>query len=194
MIGNLTTSEKRFLAALDRIDTSIERAAKDLRESAAAQAAPAEASAGGEGTGASPDREAALLETNRRLADELAAAQSRIAMLENELAQAGAQVVELAAANEALAQANHTLLARADSGGADEDGIRAALEAENEALRMARAAEMARIGAIVTALDDLLGQGAAESLLSGAAEVPDARPDAAAAADGNKDQETDEGR
>lgn len=180
MIGNLTTSEKRLLAALDRIDTSIERAAKDLRNGAAADAEPRTQSA-------APDGEAAALaEENRRLAEELASAGLRNAALEAELATAAAQLAELSAANEALAQANHQLLLRADSGSAGADEARAALEAENAALRLAREAEINRIGAIVAALDEMLGEGAADSLL-----LPG---DSLSAEGRTDDQETDEGR
>lgn len=182
MIGNLNTSEKRLLAALDRIDTSIARAAQELREGAAG-AAPR-----GDGDAKAGD---ALAAENLRLGEELAAAQARIAALENEHRAAVAQIAELGSANEALAQANNQLLLRADGGGAGADDtgrdeIRAALEAENAALRQAREAEIGRIGAIVAALDALLGEGAADSLLP---------PDTLGGGnEGNGEHDMDEGR
>ena len=51
----------------------------------------------------------------------------------------------------------HVLLSKADSGGIGADEERAALEAEIEALRAARDAEIGQVGDILQALDGLLG-------------------------------------
>lgn len=151
MTGDLTVSEKRLIAALDRIDYTIERAAASLR-----------------GTSPAPEGAADLASQaeNQRLVAELAAAQERqeaaLHVLETRLAQAharldeaGQQAARLVAANEALTHANRQLLSKADSDGADGADIRAALEAEVEALRAARAAEIAQMGEIIESIDRL---------------------------------------
>lgn len=151
MTGDLTVSEKRLIAALDRIDYTIERAAASLR-----------------GTSPAPEGAADIASQaeNQRLVAELAAAQERqeaaVHALETRLAQAharldeaGQQAARLVAANEALTHANRQLLSKADSGGADDADIRAALEAEVEALRAARAAEIAQMGEIIESIDRL---------------------------------------
>lgn len=68
------------------------------------------------------------------------------------LARAEQDAARLAAANDALAEANRALLAGPEAG----DGASAALEAEIEALRAARAAEISQLSEIVHELDRLL--------------------------------------
>lgn len=131
MMGDLTVSEKRLIAALDRIDRSIERAASGLRAVADAGVQPQ--------------------------GDELAGLQVRLDEMHEKLGRMGAQAARLAAANEGLSQANRLLLSKADSGGIGADEERAALEAEIEALRAARDAEIGQVGDILQALDGLLG-------------------------------------
>lgn len=153
MMGDLTVSEKRLIAALDRIDYTIERAAAGLRG----------ATVGAADNGADPATQA----ENQRLVAELSSAQerqeaamhaleARLAQANARLDEAGQQAARLAAANEALTQANRQLLSKADSGGADAADIRTTLEAEIEALRAARAAEIAQMGDIIESLDRLV--------------------------------------
>lgn len=133
MMGDLTVSEKRLIAALDRIDRSIERAVSGLRA--------AQEDRGG----------------SQQQGDELAGLQVRLDEMHEKLGRMGAQAARLAAANEGLSQANRLLLSKADSGGIGADEERAALEAEIEALRAARDAEIGQVGDILQALDGLLG-------------------------------------
>lgn len=135
MMGDLTVSEKRLIAALDRIDRSIERAASGLR-------AVADADAGAQSQPQDGD---------------MAGLQVRLDEMHEKLGRMGAQAARLAAANEGLSQANRLLLSKADSGGIGADEERAALEAEIEALRAARDAEIGQVGDILQALDGLLG-------------------------------------
>lgn len=164
MMGDLTVSEKRLIAALDRIDYSIERAAAQLRTGVAAPDPVPDEAPGVEGASAA-ELEAALGE-NARLASELQAAiearetlARRIGALNERLAAQGQEAARLSAANEALAGANRQLLSRADSGGPGPDEVRAALEAEVQALRAARAAEIAQVDEVLDMLDEMLGEG-----------------------------------
>lgn len=140
-MSDITDSERRLVAALDRIDRSIEKMRVERSEAAASGSAAARV-------------ETALAEAeaeNARLGDEIAALRSR-------LTEAGHETVRLAAANDALTEANQKLLA--GKGGAVE--ATAALRAELEALRATRAAEIAQ-------MDDILGS--LERMLSGGARV-----------------------
>ncbi len=152
-MADLTSSEKRLIAALDRIDYSIERATARLRE---------QPDSGGEGVVAGDDSalQAALSENaflKTELADATSAQEGRLSELTTRLSDATQEVARLSAANEALAKANRTLLSRLDSGGLQPDEARDALEAELEALRATRDAEIARLDEIMNGLDDLLG-------------------------------------
>ncbi|AGT08004.1 hypothetical protein [Paracoccus aminophilus] len=163
MIGNLTASEKRLIAALDRIDYTIERAA-------AGRGAPSAANAA---SGAAPEtlREtpadegaAALQAENQRLSAEIKEVYAkhdamllRLADSQQRLTEVSEQAAALAGANEALAEANRSLLARSDSGGAGPDEARASLEAEIRALRAARSAEIGKVAEIIDSLDRMLG-------------------------------------
>ncbi|KRW93161.1 hypothetical protein [Paracoccus sp. MKU1] len=155
MRDDLNRSEKRLIAALDRIDQFLDRAA--LERHAPPPASSAE------------DVQARLHEAqaeNRRLSQELAAlherqattfsaCEARLAEAHRRLVQAGQEAARLAAANEVLAEANRALI-EAQDGGGSQDEIRRALEAEIESLRAERAAEVAQIGEIVEALDRMI--------------------------------------
>ena len=169
MMGDLTGSEKRLIAALDRIDYSIERAAERLRQADAAGAGQAEPAAPDAAeTVAEPDPRLIgelqdLRAENARLTEALAAAdaarqaaQARIEALGERLNQQEQESARLVATNEALSNANRNLLSRADSGGASADEARAALEAELEALRGARAAEIAQFSEVLDTLETML--------------------------------------
>lgn len=156
MIGNLTASEQRLNAALDRIDDAISRTAEALSKPAAAP----------QTSGSLSDDE--VLEALAAEQDELrkgyegalarqAELQAQLDEMHKQLSAACAQAEALATANEALTQANRQLLSRADSGGAQADDIRAALEAELDALRSVRSAEIGRITGIIDALDRMIG-------------------------------------
>lgn len=155
MRNDLNVSEKRLIAALDRIDQFLDRTALAQR------ASPSASSAG--------DAEARLHELhaeNQRLSQELAAlharqasmlsdCETRLAQAHERLVQAGQEAARLSAANEALTSANRALIATQDQG-ASPDDIRLALEAEVESLRAVRAAEVAQMGEIVDALDRMI--------------------------------------
>lgn len=69
------------------------------------------------------------------------------------LADAGQEIAQLAAANDALTKANRQLLDRLEEGGEVSDDVRLALEAELSALHAARAAEEAQVLDILARLD-----------------------------------------
>ncbi|MBD9526824.1 hypothetical protein [Paracoccus sp. PAR01] len=177
MKDDLNASEKRLIAALDRIDNFIDRTA--LLRSAVPD------TGGGEAAAELQESRA----HNQRLSDELAALrashssavagfESRLKVMNERLAEAEERAVELAAANEALASANRALV-EAD-GPLAEDAIRRAQKAEIESLRAARQAERGKLGEIIDTLDRMLGVGPA----AGHADPEPARPsDAATDAD-----------
>lgn len=131
MKDDLNASEKRLIAALDRIDLLIDRATVARGEDAPQPTVP----------GPTAELEAAL-----------AACEARLAEAQDRLDAAGAEAARLAEANAALVEANAALLS--DAPGAAE--IRQAFEAELAALRAARAAEMGQVGEILGALDQWL--------------------------------------
>lgn len=135
MRNDLNASEKRLFAALDRIDAYLDRAAQG----------PAAAA----GTGAGKDAA-----TEQRHAAALAELQTRLDEAQRQLTAAGRQAVAMSAANEVLAKANRKLLDAA--GSLTGDDARAALQAEIDALRVARGAEITQLGEIVEALDRML--------------------------------------
>ena len=91
----------------------------------------------------------------------LEAMQARLAEAHERLAAAGGQAARLAAANDELAQANRALIEASASPEVwaehGEAAALAALQAEVEALRAAREAEVAQMGEILDALDRMLG-------------------------------------
>ena len=163
MNADLTASEKRLIAALDRIDQFIDRAgaARQAPPDAAADAAAAEAEEEAQrlatALAALRDSHAAALAV---LEARLAASEDALSHANDRLAAAGEEAARLAMANEALAEANRRLIGPP---GPEPDEIRRALEAEVDALRQARAAEIGQIGDIVDTLDRMIGdQGGAD--------------------------------
>lgn len=164
-MSDLSTSERRLIVALDRLDYTVEQAGRDLtrlRARPATRVAP---------MAAAPPAPSLQAE-NRQLSDDVVALHDRqAATLEamrerleetlERLAGAGEHMARLAAANDGLSAANRDLIAAADgkapAGDAARDTVRAALEAEIESLRAARAAEIAQMGEILDALDRMLG-------------------------------------
>lgn len=182
MRDDLNVSEKRLIAALDRIDQFLDRTAASRH---APQPVPANAEA------ASQLHE--LQAENRRLSQELAAlherqsvtlsdCEQRLAEAHRRLVEAGEEAARLSAANEALAEANRALIAAQQGDGA-QDEARRALEAEVESLRAARAAEVAQMGEIVDALDRMIEAPAPAEGVSETAPAPDTAEHADAALD-----------
>ena len=133
MRNDLNVSEKRLIAALDRIDAALDQMGP--RQGTALDAPPQDAVVAGEAT---------------RIAD----LQAQVSELQRQLSEAGQQAVRMAAANDALGRANRKLL---DAGGSiSGDDASAALQAEIDALRAARGAEISQMGEIVDALDRML--------------------------------------
>lgn len=146
MKDDLNASEKRLIAALDRIDQFIDRTAS-MRKAAQTPAA-------------ADDMSGDDLSLAQGVQDKAQTASDQHAQLIADLAQAnarldaiGAEAARLSAANEALAAANRALMS-AQPVGADQ--IRAGLQAEIESLQAARAAEMAQMGDIIDGLDRML--------------------------------------
>lgn len=157
VMKDLSAAERRLIAALDRMDHAVERAARRMAELGAAAVAPAPAPSA---PGTDVSAEVAAL--HDRQAATVEAMQQQLGRAHERLAETGARAAQLAAANDALAQANRQLAAAAGGAPADwaRDGgaaILAALEAELAALRAARAAEIAHMGEILDALDRMLG-------------------------------------
>ncbi|MDO5613772.1 MAG: hypothetical protein Q4G14_11105 [Paracoccus sp. (in: a-proteobacteria)] len=149
-MSDIATAERRLSAALDRIDYLLETG----RLRGAAPAAP-------DPVTADPDLAARLdaaLADNERLSQELAKAlaQPSAPDVDERLHDAGAEIARLAAANEELAAANRALIEAQPGENSDQASI-AALEAEIQALRAAREAEIAQLGDIMAELERLLG-------------------------------------
>lgn len=132
-MSDITASERRLSAALDRMDQLLDLGVRP--------AAPAEAA------------------TEPPVPhDDTAPDASALADLQARLDAAAEQSSRLAEANEALIAANRDLLDAQATGGIGPDEARAALEAELSALRAARAAEMAQMSEIMTELERLLAE------------------------------------
>lgn len=150
MRDDLTASEKRLTAALDRIGRLIDRAVA---------AGPGDGGDALQGSRAENQRLAQeLAAAHQRQSATLAACEARLAEAHQRLVAAGQEAARLSQANEALAAANRALLDRA---GLTCDDALQALQAEVEALRAARAAEMAQMGDIIDTLDRMAGEPAA---------------------------------
>ncbi|MBK4215533.1 hypothetical protein JJJ17_06300 [Paracoccus caeni] len=167
---DISVSERRLSAALDRIDQFLE----------AGPAARTDRAAPSADIGLQTRLDAALAE-NRRLQDELAARDTVSDEGGDRLASASEQAARLAAANDDLAAANRVLIEAASGQGDLAEAVSVALEAEIEALRAARAAEIAQLGDIMVELERLLagegeGQAAGDATAEAAADsggVPD---------------------
>lgn len=158
VMKDLSAAERRLIAALDRMDHAVERAARRMAELGAAAMAPAPVAPSAPGA----DVSAEVAALHDRQAATVEAMQQQLGRAHERLAETGARAAQLAAANDALAQANRQLAEAAGGAPADwaRDGgaaILAALEAELAALRAARAAEIAHMGEILDALDRMLG-------------------------------------
>ena len=173
MRDDLTASEKRLIAALDRLDHFIDRAGL------ARAAAPAAAAASGDHAGIEARLHAAHDE-NQRLSGELVLLHERqtaqladygirLTEANERLLGAVQEAARLAAANEVLANANRALIAAA---GAPADEARLALEAEIESLRAIRAAEIAQMGDLLAVLDRMVGTPAPETTEAPRAPAP----------------------
>ncbi|SDL10152.1 hypothetical protein [Paracoccus chinensis] len=157
---DLSAAERRLIAALDRLDAVVEGAAHRMATMQARMPAPRPA-ATAPVQGADPGLSPQIAALHDRQVATLEAMQARLAEAHERLAAAGGQAARLAAANDELAQANRALIeASASPEGWAERGeaaARAALQAEVEALRAAREAEVAQMGEILDALDRMLG-------------------------------------
>ena len=163
MKDDLNASEKRLIAALDRLDACIDRAA-EVRAGLVAAAPTEDAQdpdAAADALRAENQRlSSALTALHERQSELLSSYETRIAESNERLNAAGDEVARLSAANEALIAANRALAA-AEAPGEDERGR--ALEAEIESLRASRAAEIGQMGDIIDSLDRMLGTPAAAS-------------------------------
>ncbi|WP_233253402.1 hypothetical protein [Paracoccus binzhouensis] len=160
MRDDLNASEKRLIAALDRIDQFIDRAAGRRGDPDGAPPDPGLAAQLHEARSENRRLSQELAALHERQSETLAACEARLAEAHRRLVDAGQEAARLAAANEALAEANRALI---DAAGAPGDEVRRAFEAEIESLRAARAAEMAQMGDIIDTLDRLAGTPAADA-------------------------------
>ena len=163
-MSDISASERRLSAALDRLDQLL-----DTQPAAVPAAAPGE----------DPAQIAALtrqLEQLQAENDQLRQAASVEAPvvqqdqdqdqdqddLRRQLDEATQRNAEMAVANDQLAEANRNLIEAQETGGIGADEIRDALEAEVKALRAARQAEIAQMGEIMAELERLLGDAQAD--------------------------------
>lgn len=147
-MSEISVSERRLSAALDRIDQILEAGTGRQTPS---DAAPDEALAAAQAENDRLAQELAALRADRGGPLEAALAEAR-----TRLDGAGQQVARLSAANEELTAANRALIEAAEAGDAD-PAIRRALEAEIEALRASREAELSQMSDIMVELERLLG-------------------------------------
>jgi hypothetical protein len=158
-MSDITVSERRLSAALDRIDQLLERGPKS------ADSRPAE-------QGELEKDLAVARAENARLAYELAALRSAgdvppdatLSDLRIRLDRLGEQTVRLAAANDQLASANGDLVAASAGQSTIDPAILAAKDAEISALKSARAAEAAQMEEVLAELERLLAGDGADAL------------------------------
>ncbi|MFC3168964.1 hypothetical protein [Paracoccus fontiphilus] len=162
-MSDISVSERRLSAALDRIDRLLERGGFPAASSG-------------------PDLRA-----------ELDAAHAQIAALTEQLSRQGdgpalaEQAARLAAANDELAAANRALI-QAASGDSDRvEAVSVALEAEIEALRAARAAEAAQLSTLLAEVERLLAEN------EGSAATPEIAGDAGGIPEDAYDGDAQEG-
>lgn len=162
-MSDITASERRLSAALDRLDQLLE--AGPRRDST-------DSGAVAELTRRLTDAEARNADLERLLAQapKPAADDAGLADLQQRLDAASEQSARLSAANEELMAANRNLIDADQTGGIGEDERREALEAEISALRAAREAEMAQMSEIMTELERLLAADAAAAPAEAAGE------------------------
>lgn len=155
MRDDLNASEKRLIAALDRIDHFLDRTGlmPAVADTSGIEAELRQAQ--GENERLSQE----LLRLHERQAAEMEEREARLLDMQGRLQATGQEAARLSSANEALAAANRALTAGT---GQPADDARRALEAEVESLRAARAAEIAQMGDVVDALDRMIGTPAPE--------------------------------
>ncbi|WP_292978094.1 hypothetical protein [Paracoccus sp. UBA5162] len=151
-MSEISVSERRLSAALDRIDQILEAGTGRGAQSPATQSDQDQALAAAQAEADRLAQELAALRADRGGPLEAALAEAR-ARLDG----AGQQAARLAAANEELTAANRALIDAAGQGDAD-PAIRRALEAEIESLRAAREAELSQMGDIMVELERLLAE------------------------------------
>lgn len=132
-MSDISVSERRLSAALDRIDQFLDRGG-------VVQTVP--------GPDPRADPQAAQAQS-RALTDRLD---------QQDMAE---QAARLAAANDDLAAANRALIQALEGEGDAVEAVSIALEAEIEALRAARAAEAAQLGALMAEVERLLAEDSA---------------------------------
>ena len=170
-MSDIAASERRLSAALDRMDQLLDSSGFSREGAGTAISDP----------GVSEELAAVRAENTqlRSEIDELRRAERPAGdeisedAVDERLADAGEQAARLAAANDELAAANQALI-EAVSGQGDADAvtsIRQALEAEIEALRAARAAEISNLGDIIMELERLLPESDGASSSGGHADT-----------------------
>jgi DNA repair exonuclease SbcCD ATPase subunit len=172
-MSDLADLERRIRAALDRIAEAAEST-----PAAASARATAEDAATLEATEALREALEAERSANAQLSQRLRTLrqrhEARLALTERKLARAneqldvqGFELQRLKRANAQLAEANRRLVAAQEAGGTDPGAAGRALQAELDALRGARRAEMAELEEIMAELGPLVetrgGNGAGEA-------------------------------
>ena len=135
-MSDISVSERRLSAALDRIDQLLDGAGSRPQTT----------------DGDMQRRLDEVLAENKRLKAQLEASGGA------SMASAGEIAARLAAANDELASANRALIEAASGQGDMIEAASVALEAEIEALRAARAAEIGQLGDIMGELERLLAE------------------------------------
>lgn len=170
-MSDIAASERRLSAALDRMDQLLDSSGFP-REGAGTAISDPDVSEELAAVRAENTQLRAEIDALRRAESASGNGISEDAVDER-LADAGEQVARLAAANDDLAAANQALI-EAVSGQGDADAvtsIRQALDAEIDALRAARAAEISNLGDIIMELERLLPESDGASSSGGHADA-----------------------
>lgn len=144
-MSDISASERRLSAALDRIDQLLE-SARGRRQTH------------DEPDAALQSRLDEVLAENARLSHQLE--------LMQDLPEGPREVAALVAANEAMSNANRALIEADVGNSANPDAVRAAVEAELASLKASRAIEVAALGALVSQLERALAEERAQPVVA----------------------------
>lgn len=161
-MSDITELERRISAALERLDAGIEALAAAPQPAEAAVRDDAELARLNEALEAERAANAQLTERVRAVREKqettVGALESKVERLSGQLDAADAELQRLKRLNEELSEANRELGAAAARGVAEPDLINRAMITELEAMRAARAAEIAEMNEILAELKPLIGE------------------------------------
>lgn len=162
-MSQINELEGRITAALDRIGTSVEALAAPVAEDTTTKDALAAAEAAlAEERLANAQLEERVKSLGDKQAGTIAALEAELSVLRDGTSVMEDALGDMRAAHARLEETSHALRTAAEHGAADADQINAALQAELDALRAARAADVAEAAAILGALEPMIEQSAKE--------------------------------